>query len=722
VATVRIVHISDLHFVPGKQDAQVWEVVRDFINNRVKPHAILVTGDVTDSAKHGEFTLAKQSLGSLNVQPGGDTQKYRIVAGNHDRFLYRGNNPPVGRGWLSRRHWPRDKAARFDQAFPGAVQITPGSPCEMTLGSPHDGPAGVQWKIRIVGMDSSAESQWFAQGALSNTNIDIACQHAAEAVEHDLVIALVHHHILPIPAVEQKKLRGGGMTRLLDVTGLLNAGALMEAMSRTQVDLVLHGHEHSPHQARFTGSDELATSVALLAAGSATGDETLHGWDLKRVHFNVIELDDDRSVWLRQVDAVGGHLDFRPSRKLILTADEIRVSRFVRRNRRLSDGNRQAVRKLPNSRLRKVVEFRSNRNIELTESRTDWQVNPLWTPITSSGSGTVGPAIVEFDWDDGERSVFPVQADEAGPEPDQHTFRLLRPQAGPRLARRVTTRWTWTGAAAFTQAELDMLPPTAKQGPRKRGEEFASILCPDEFEALVLSVRLPPQFSPPPEATRVYFERPDAPGVQVYSDEIGRGLEMCGPGNFELRIAYPMPNYRYGISWPVLQRTTRSDHAETFARGLLQRQAEIETLMTRQLQARGWLNQCRWAIYLPENGDRPTRLQQAWSMTDAGPEVIVLGEARGLARAAFWGDAMFARADGSNNRHEVLPDEQLLGCFALRERRELTHQALAILRIAFKSDPVGDEDEAAWVAEFKSFANLCTILVASLALGRTGVV
>jgi len=58
MGTVRIAHLSDLHFVPGKQYAQVGDPVRDFINTVVKPHAILITGEVTDSAMPKESALA----------------------------------------------------------------------------------------------------------------------------------------------------------------------------------------------------------------------------------------------------------------------------------------------------------------------------------------------------------------------------------------------------------------------------------------------------------------------------------------------------------------------------------------------------------------------------------------------------------------------------------------------------------------------------------------
>ena len=719
MGTVRIVHLSDLHFARGK-NAKIWELVRDFVNDTVQPHAVLITGDVTDSATQAEFDFAQESLNSLRTRAGGDRQKYRIVAGNHDRYLYRGNDPPWGWGRVSRRSWPRDKAARFDQAFSGATQVTPRSPCDLLLSTPGTGDeSSGTWRIRVIGLDSSSAPQWFAQGAVSAEDVSMACEAAAQATDHDLVVALVHHHILPIPAVEREKLASGRFDRLLDATGMLNAGALMEALSRSQVDLVLHGHEHAEHQARFTGSDDLASSVALLSAGSATGDATLQGWDLQRVHFNVIELDDDRSVWLRQVDGTGSQLQFRPGRKPILNAEDIRSSRFVRRNRTIFEHDRRSIRKLPTSRLRKLVEFRSNRDIHLTECRTDWQVNARWTSSTTSGSGSIGSAQVEFDWADGERRAYVAAIEQVPNVHGQYLMSLTLPNGhGARLAQRVVTRWSWTGAAAFTHEEIEMLPEPARAGPRARGHEFASVRCTDEFEELVLSVRLPVPFSPAPETVQVYYEKPDTPGVQTYAEELRSGLDFCGPGNIELRIAYPLPGYRYGISWPLVNRSMRSPHADAFEQSLTRHAAALGDWLSGQFDRRGWLSHARWAIYTPDG--TPVKRLLAQSSHGRNPEQIMLKNARSLARAAFWGDAVVVRSNGDNTPLEVLDDERLVGYFAVRVRRELTHQGLGILRIAFTSDPVGDADEGVWVAEFRAAANLMALVLGSAAQQPSG--
>lgn len=491
---VRIVHISDLHFVPGhrQKDEQVWNSVRDFINNTVRPHAVLVTGDVTDSATHDEFTFARRCLDSLATREGGDRLKFRIVAGNHDRFLYRGNRPPFGLArWMPSR-WPKDKQGRFDSTFHDH-QVTHKSQCDLELRASADDPQGMTWRVRVLGFDSSADEKWFAQGHVNPNHINAVCQSAATASKMDLVIAMVHHHILPIPAVEERK---GQLEELVNATGMLNAGAMIEALSRNQVDLVVHGHEHAPHQARFAGSDELATDVALVSAGSGTGDVTLGGWSLNRVHFNVIELDPDRSVWLRQVEGRNGQLHFKPGRKALLWSNELRLSQFIRRNRALTDptSSATAVRDLPQSRIRKVFEFKANRDVEITDSRTDWQVLPKWQQLTSCSSGFApNEAIAQFEWADGGMDHVKSPAQAVAGSHNDHLLEFASPNKQQmRLAKCVNVRWKWTAAAVYTQAELAMLPATARGGTRTEGKECASILCSEEeVQELVLTVKLP---------------------------------------------------------------------------------------------------------------------------------------------------------------------------------------------------------------------------------------
>jgi len=73
-----IVHLSDLHF--GRVDRELLEPLRDRVR-ALEPHVVVVSGDLTQRAKPGQFREAKAFLDSL-------PQPQVVVPGNHDVPLY----------------------------------------------------------------------------------------------------------------------------------------------------------------------------------------------------------------------------------------------------------------------------------------------------------------------------------------------------------------------------------------------------------------------------------------------------------------------------------------------------------------------------------------------------------------------------------------------------------------------------------------------------------
>lgn len=67
MCAVKIAHLSDLHFCRTKEH-EVWEEVRNFLNDTVKPDAVLITGDLTDNAERDEFDYAKECLSTLKAK------------------------------------------------------------------------------------------------------------------------------------------------------------------------------------------------------------------------------------------------------------------------------------------------------------------------------------------------------------------------------------------------------------------------------------------------------------------------------------------------------------------------------------------------------------------------------------------------------------------------------------------------------------------------------
>lgn len=73
-----IVHISDLHF--GRTEHSLEQALLDVIHAR-RPHLVIVSGDITQRAKHAEFRAAKKFFEKIHAP-------VFVVPGNHDVPLY----------------------------------------------------------------------------------------------------------------------------------------------------------------------------------------------------------------------------------------------------------------------------------------------------------------------------------------------------------------------------------------------------------------------------------------------------------------------------------------------------------------------------------------------------------------------------------------------------------------------------------------------------------
>jgi DNA repair exonuclease SbcCD nuclease subunit len=143
MATIRIAHISDLHFGASRQ-TETWGILKRHLIEQVKKnllHLVIVTGDIADTPNDGLMKLAHDELESLGVD-------YYVCAGNHDRHK-RGNTTRVVKpvnaiiNW-----WSGDGMAKFSRWFEGRIP-TLIKPVKATLSDGQD-----EWQLRIAGADS----------------------------------------------------------------------------------------------------------------------------------------------------------------------------------------------------------------------------------------------------------------------------------------------------------------------------------------------------------------------------------------------------------------------------------------------------------------------------------------------------------------------------------------------------------------------------------------
>ena len=98
---MQIVQISDIH-IGGLFVQNVFDTVVDEVN-RLKPDAIIVTGDLTDDGLMIQFEKARNELTRF-VCP-----NMIVIAGNHD-YRHTGY-------LLSKKYFPTKQIYEFDEAF-----------------------------------------------------------------------------------------------------------------------------------------------------------------------------------------------------------------------------------------------------------------------------------------------------------------------------------------------------------------------------------------------------------------------------------------------------------------------------------------------------------------------------------------------------------------------------------------------------------------------------
>ncbi len=76
-APVRLLHLSDLHF--GSEDTEALRAVAGFAR-RIKPEALLVSGDLTQRGRRREFAAAREWFDALGIRT-------VVAPGNHDTPL-----------------------------------------------------------------------------------------------------------------------------------------------------------------------------------------------------------------------------------------------------------------------------------------------------------------------------------------------------------------------------------------------------------------------------------------------------------------------------------------------------------------------------------------------------------------------------------------------------------------------------------------------------------
>jgi 3',5'-cyclic AMP phosphodiesterase CpdA len=219
---VTIVHLSDLHF-GGYADLDQIEALENFLPT-LGAAATVVSGDLSQRARHGEFQAAHAFLNRLRTHA-----PVLVIPGNHDIAWWRSPLGVAGR---------RVKYKKYERYFgeltpvleiPGAIIAGALSSYGMSFGS-------LTWNLRDVAV----------KGHLPASETARVTAVFAKAEPGTVRILAVHHNVL----------RGMHSRRM----GLANWRSAYRRLLASGADVVLCGHDHHEGAGQIDGTLTVSTS------------------------------------------------------------------------------------------------------------------------------------------------------------------------------------------------------------------------------------------------------------------------------------------------------------------------------------------------------------------------------------------------------------------------------------------------------------------------------
>jgi 3',5'-cyclic AMP phosphodiesterase CpdA len=219
----KLVHLSDLHF--GRVDEKVLAPLRRAIE-AIAPDLLVVSGDLTQRARAGQFRAARAFLDTL-------PKPQLVVPGNHDVPLFN----VVSRIFAPLRNYRRIVTDDLDPDF-------------------------IDDEIAVVGVNTARSATWKA-GRINEEQVAIVRGKIC-ALPDDVVKILVTHHPFDVPKDSQ---HGG------QIVG--RARMALEKLAECGADVLLSGHLHHGHVGHTAERYRIAGLSALVVqAGTATSSRT----------------------------------------------------------------------------------------------------------------------------------------------------------------------------------------------------------------------------------------------------------------------------------------------------------------------------------------------------------------------------------------------------------------------------------------------------------------
>jgi UDP-2,3-diacylglucosamine pyrophosphatase LpxH len=630
-----IAHISDLHFGAHNQ-TECWEITARFLRDEVQPALILATGDIVDSPNGPNYDKAKKALDALQ-------KPYYVCAGNHDRHA-KGN---VARRW-ARLMGRGDTAALFDQTFSHRIALPDNLMKPGMIGSP--------WQVGILGVDSSIRADFFARGYL-DPKVFPDLETKALNPDLDLVILLVHHHLQPIRQLETD--RQESPKDLANLTYLVNSGNFLECLARAHVDIVLHGHEHAAHWARYGSLEGAKRELCVLGAGSATGNHASHGCRPKNISFNVIVISANRSATLRVVDYDGSTWRTREEIPLFDSIGARRL-RLLRRAGKLASEL--------NSLVTKYVEFTRERDILVHWMYRNWVLEKSeFEQVVENSTGFPAEGLLQIKPATGQPQNFPFSFIK---HPKRDHAWYFKQDIGEEFLNQpvqIDLTFKWLGGGLLTRQELEPVFESHAAGLLRRdGYEFTSIRALGAVGYTQLVLALPEELAPENLEIKVYDEQytsyPDE------AEELKNRLVELGPGRYSLFVPYPRENWWYALAWRPVMTASPSESERLFQQAAHERGNDLLAEFRKGLNSDSLRSSARLSLYVPAIGraaERTGNLQPEIS-ADASysPPARMSGKGDESAIGqALWGVLVITprpNEDDDPEAYGFLPDEKVV--------------------------------------------------------------
>jgi predicted phosphodiesterase len=221
-APITIAHLSDLHF-GGYADLAQIEALEEFLPT-LGAAATVVSGDLSQRARHGEFQAAHAFIQRLRRQ-----HPVVVVPGNHDIEWWKSPLGLMGE---------KPKYAKYARYFPDLTPVTeiPGAVIAGALSSYGVAFGSLTWNLRDVAVKGHLPASETAR----ISRIFAAAR--ADAVR----ILTFHHNVLP-----------GGLSHRM---GLANWRSAYRRLLATGADVILCGHDHHEGAGQIEGTLAVSTS------------------------------------------------------------------------------------------------------------------------------------------------------------------------------------------------------------------------------------------------------------------------------------------------------------------------------------------------------------------------------------------------------------------------------------------------------------------------------